>query len=328
MKWYDIRDDRRRWRAFNIVIASRGVGKTYSALDYAINDAPGKFIYMRNKKEEILACATEFGNPFKAWNENNGRNIYMKNARECAYVMEDDPEGNPAVLGYGVALSTFSNLRGVDLSDVTDIIFDEAISKERLYYDQFNAFVNMYETINRNRELMERDPLRVFIFSNAQKLYSPILAGLGLIPIIENMTRTGQKNYSTREIWISLPESEVSEAKKDTVLYRAARKSRYYSEAIENKFSNDSFYGIRNKIRIVEYTPIAKLDDMYLWRHKSDGSLYVCSIPAINIPEYDSKVNTIILMRSLYVELATSYATGRLFFSDFQIKSKLLDIIR
>lgn len=321
IKWYDIRNERRRWKPLNVIISSRGVGKTYSTLLYLAEECTGDFLYIRNTDIQIKTCGSDFGNPFKAINKNTGREIYIKSRKECGYIYEHE-----TLRGYAAALSTFENMRGVDLSGVTDVIFDEFIEKAPLRFDQFNAFLNFYETVNRNRELTGGDPLRVFLLSNAQRLSSPILAGFGLIPIIEEMIKTGQQNYSTKEIWLSIPKSEVSEAKKNSVLYKAAAGTRYFSEAIENKFANDSFSGISRR-SLNEYKPLCSIDDFYIYKHKSDGSFYVCATPGTVSQKYDSRINAILLMRGLYPQLALAYAEERLFFDSFTTRAYIIDLI-
>ncbi len=326
MKWYDIRDDRRRWRAINIIIGSRGVGKTYSTIDYMMSlDTP--FIYLRNKATQIDTCCSAFGNPFKKWSKNTGREVTIKATKDCGMIYERIADDDLQLRGYALPLSIFENMRGVDLSDVTHVIFDEFIERDRLKFDQFSGFMNFYETVNRNRELEGEPPLQVFMLSNAQKLDSPILAGLDLVTQIENMVRTGQRNFTSGNVWLSMPASAVSQAKKGTALYQIAQGTKYYDEAIENKFANDSFYGIRRQ-PLIEYIGFACIDGIYLYRHKSNNKYYACNTPCDNVPIYDSKVNTMLLYRSLYFTIGAAYSSGNLFFSDFMVKSRLMSIIK
>ena len=164
------------------------------------------------------------------------------------------------------------------------------------------------------------------MLSNAQILGNPILSGFGLIPIIEQMIKNGQENYSTKDIWLSLPKSDISEAKKDSVLYRSAVGTKYYKEAIENKFANDSFNGI-SKRNLAEYKPYCSIDNLYIYKHKSNGSIYITSIPSNVTDHYDSHINAILLMRGLYPQLALAYAQERLFFDSFTTRSMIIDLI-
>ena len=121
-------------------------------------------------------------------------------------------------------------------------------------------------------------------------------------------------------------DSEISELKKNTSTYRALKGSRIYAENIENKFANDSFYGIKKR-NIREYKPYAKIDDMYIYRHKSKFLWYICSIQALNIPEYSSRDNALAFYQGIGREMPLAYSKGNLEFSDFTTKSKFMKII-
>ena len=160
IKWYRIEDVAHKLRAINVIIGGRGIGKTYSALDYVMKlQVP--FIYMRNTDVQIKECVTAFGNPFKRWNTDHGRNVYFKSEKSHSLIYEETEEAVTLPIGYAVPLSTFENLRGVDLSDVKIVLFDEFIERRRLSFNQFESFQNFYETVNRNRELLGEDPLQV-----------------------------------------------------------------------------------------------------------------------------------------------------------------------
>lgn len=321
--WYDI--SKCRLSALNIIIGGRGIGKTYSALSYIINS--GKpFIYLRNTDVQLKECLTAFGNPFKRWNTDHNRNIYMKTEKSHAMVYDADDESG-AVLGYGLALSTFENLRGVDLSDVCYVLFDEFIEKRNLSFRQFECFVSFYETVNRNRELLGEEPLQVIMLSNSQRLSNPILAGYGLIPVIENMIRTGQKEYRNKALYINLPQSSVSDLKRQTANYQLINGTKIADEALNNTFAYDSFYNIKKR-NINEYVPICQIDDMYLYKHKAKSLYYICNIQAQNIPVFNSRDNVTAFLRAYGRKLFDAAAKGVLEYSDFVVKTQLLEIIK
>lgn len=324
MKWYSISDKAEKLRAFNIIIGGRGIGKTYSAINYIIN-AGRPFIYLRNTDVQISESCTDFGNPFKTWARDHMRDIYIKKQGKHANIYERRGEDLPQLLGYAAALSTAGNLRGVDLSEVEFILFDEFIEKTPLKFKQFDAFMNFYETVSRNRELLGRDPLKVIMLSNAQKLDNEILHALGLIPQIESMIRSGQADYSSGYVYLNLPKSAVSEAKKNTAAYTAANGSAFYKEALQNEFANDNFAGI-GKRPVAEYRGICRFDDVYIYRHKSDGSYYCCSVRCENVPEYSSRI-PFLFVRYTAPKLARAYARNKLYFSDFVVKSKIAPYI-
>lgn len=325
IEWYDIRKVEKKLSAINIIIGGRGIGKTYSALSYIIES--GKpFIYLRNTDVQLKECITAFGNPFKRWNLDHDRNIYFKSEKSHSNIYDaDDDSGCP--IGYGLALSTFENLRGVDLSDVQYVLFDEFIEKRSLSFRQFECFVSFYETVNRNRELLGEQPLCCILLSNAQKLSNPLLAGYNLIPTIEQMMRTGQKEYRKAGLYLSLPSCGVSDLKKDTVNYTLINGTKIADEALKNTFAFDSFYGVK-KQNLIEYTPVVQIDDIYIYKHKSSGQLYACSSQAQNIPVFSSRDNLTAFLRAYGRKLMDAAAKGKIYYSDFITKTMLLEIIK
>lgn len=320
MEWYDIRKRSSKLRPVSIVIGGRGIGKTYSALSFLIES--GKpFLYLRNTDKQMSLCASAFGNPFKKVAADMGRDITMKAAGEI-YVIKDSDN----LIGYGAALSTFENLRGVDLSDVEYVLFDEFIENRKLSFKQGSAFMNLYETINRNRELEGRPPLICILLSNAQRLSNPILAEFGFIPIIEDMIRNLVRLRITSEYYIELPESGVSAAKSETALYKLAAGSRYADEALKNEFANDSFFNVGKK-PLQEFRPVCALDGIYIYRHKSGADWYCCRSRA-NVQEFSSADQGPLFNRLYGIRLRTAYAAGNLYFSEFTIKCELVEKLK
>ena len=323
--WYDIAKVEKKLSAINIVIGGRGIGKTYSCLDFLINKNE-PFIYLRNTDVQLKECITAFGNPFKRWNIDHEKDIFFKSEKSHSMIYDPDCEdGRP--IGYGLALSTFENLRGVDLSDVKYVLFDEFIEKRSLSFRQFECFISFYETVNRNRELLGEQPLCCILLSNAQKLSNPILAGYGIIPVIENMIKSGQKEFKKPGMYISLPVSSVSEIKRNTLNYTLINGTKIADEALNNTFAFDSFYGVKKR-NINEYTCFCQIDDIYLYRHKHTGILYACSIQATNVPVFSSRDNLTAFLRAYGLKLLDAASQGKLEYSDFVIKSSLLDIIK
>ena len=321
MKFFDIRDYLNDLKPISIIIGGRGIGKTYSALSFMIENNI-RFLYIRNTMTQIEESATEFGNPFKRLNRDKGWNIHLSIEKQHVNILDADNN----IIGYAAPLSVFKNYRGADLSDVDYVIFDEFIEDRKLTFDQHKCFVNMRETVGRNRELLGEEPLYTILLSNAQSLNSPILAGYDLISDIEGMIKNDQRKFKRGDILVMLPKSEISELKKNTSTYRGLEGSRIYAENIENRFANDSFYGIKKQY-LREFIPVCKVDDLYLYRHKSNGTLYVCQVQALNIPEYSSRDNGLSFYQAYGRYLPIAYANGSLLFSDFTTKAKFMKLI-
>lgn len=328
INWYKIPDNN-KLRPFTFIVGGRGIGKTYNSIERAVTEYKGKFLYLRNTKEQLQESCGAFGNPFKKWAQDHDKDIVMRLEKSHAVVYETISEGVRSevnIIGFGANLSTFENLRGVDLSNVEFIIFDEFIENRTLTFDQFKAFLQMYETVNRNRELLGLEPVKVVLLSNAQRLGNPILRGFNLIPVIENMQKAGQRSYANGSIRIELPFSEVSEAKRGTALYAAVNGTSYSKEALDNNFVNDSFTGIKT-VNLMEYTPVVCIDEIYIYRHKSSAMYYACATPA-NVKRYRSKDNYIIFYRLYGLRLKLSYGSDQLQFSDYATKVDLLNLLK
>lgn len=325
IKWYDIKAVENKLSAVNIIIGGRGIGKTYSALTFLM-EKQEPFIYLRNTDVQLKECITGFGNPFKRWNLDHDRHIFFRSEKSHSLIYDDDREdGQP--IGYGLALSTFENLRGVDLSDVKYVLFDEFIEKRSLSFRQFECFISFYETVNRNRELLGEAPLCCILLSNSQRLSNPILAGYGIIPVIENMIRTGQKEFKKPGMYLSLPSSAVSDLKKNTANYALINGTKIADEALNNAFAFDSFYGIKKR-NLNEYIPVVQIDDIYIYKHKTNSRLYACMSQAQNIPVFTSRDNLTAFLRAYGRKLFDAASKGFIDYSDFVTKSQLLDILK
>ena len=169
--------------------------------------------------------------------------------------------------------------------------------------------------------------MQVFLLSNAQKLDNPILAGYNVMHVIESMIRHGQHDYHDKALYINLPESDVSTMKANTANYQLIHGTKIADEALNNKFAFDSFYGIQRR-NLNEYVPICQIDGIYIYKHKSGGRLYACHAQAQNIPVFSSRDNRTAFLRAYGRKLFDAAAKGYLEYSNFVVKSALLEIIK
>lgn len=269
---------------FQVFIGGRGIGKTYSAIadlaENAHSDSP--YIYLRRTEEEIQKLSGEIGNPFKTYNRNNGTDITISVQKKVGFIHNDtqDEEQGKVFKGYALPLSTFSKMRGVDFSDVVVVIFDEFIPEKHVHKisHEGEAFLHFYETVNRNRELEGKPPLKVYLLANSINLNNDILITLGVVSRIADMKVKGQKRYTDKKrgIYIELMEnSEFSTAKADTALYRLAGGTSFSEEALNNNFSGDDMSMVTKDVNLIEYKPILGFDIYTVYQHKNDGSLYI-----------------------------------------------------
>lgn len=319
--YYDIRSKLKKLKAINIIIGGRGIGKTYSALSFMM-DQPDPFIYLRNTDVQMQESASVFGNPFKRLNKDLGRSVTLEAEKKHYLITEQPPEEDKRILGYGAALSTFANMRGVDLSDCKWCVFDEFIERRTLTFKQFDAFAGFYETVNRNREIQGEEPFKVILLSNSQTLQNDILAGYGLIRKITEMIKNGEKSYSTPDLYLELPTVDISELKKDTANYRLISGSGAAREALENEFVYDSLSGV-GKQTINEYVPLCMVQDrtglVTFYRHKSAGTVYAVARMEWNCKRYDAD-QFMLFMREYGLQFREYYIRGRLQYDNYETK--------
>lgn len=324
IKWFDIKDYEPKFKPNTFFIGGRRIGKTFSTFSYMYERQP--FLYIRNTEVEIDECCGAMGNPFKKWNAVRGLNCHMVKEKKHAVIISGEGE-DEHICGYGLALSQIGAIRGADLSDYKSGLFDEFIEKKSLTFDQGKYYDDLYESINSNRELEGEAPFTMFLLSNAQKLDNSILMRKNLVPAIEGMMKSGQHTWSNKSSFICLPESEVSELKKQTAFYQGMEGTKTYEEALNNKFANDSFFAIAKR-PLREYVGVCMIDDIYIYKHKSNGKYYACYTQCMNIPTFRSKDNFSLFYRTYGKSFDIMASNGSLECQDFAIKSRLYNILK
>lgn len=326
-KFYDCYEVIENDFTFCFLIGGRGIGKTYSALRYMIEHNV-KTMYLRNKDTEIkFACSPE-GNPFKKLNSDNGYNIKIPRAGNTLKSIINDE--SKECIGYAAPVCTFGNIAGADFSDIDLSIYDEFIPKktDRIIGNLGELFSAAYETMNRNRELFGEKPIKAVFLTNSNSLASDVLIYFGLVPVIEQMIKNGENVYTDyqRSIYVELIQSDISEQKQQTALYKAISGSAYADMALNNDFAFDSFYNVKKR-PIKEYYPICAIDDIYIYRHKSNGTYYACRSRA-DCPTFTSADSLALFYRSYGLDIREQCITGNMYFSEFLIKNTLTKILK
>lgn len=261
---------------FNFVLGGRGTGKTYGALQFVMQrykQTGRKFMFMRRTQTQLDKISNSAFNPFKSI----GGSFHIKTIVKNVYGIYEEGEQTPA--GYGVALSTISSLRGFDASDVDFVIYDEFIGEkhERPIKAEGDAFLNAYETINRNRELAGADPVKVFALANSNDLANPVFITLELVTVAEHAKRKGLEFYEDMDKGFSLyllDESPISKKKENTALYKMAAGTEFKTMAIDNEFAADEIVNIKS-CDLRQYGLICSVGEVSIYKHKSKGEFYL-----------------------------------------------------
>lgn len=303
---------------FNLITGGRGTGKTFGLLEYAI-DHGIKYIYLRRTQSIVDLISSDDYSPLKSLARVKGLECATKkiNKYVSAHYIGDSPEP----VGYCMALSTFSNVRGFDSTDIKWIIYDEYIPERnsRPIKGEGDAFLNCYETINRNRELDGEKPVKVWCAGNANNPSNPIFISLGVV----NIARRAQEKK--REItilrdrsisYINLVDSPISLAKKETALYKASKNAQFNAMSLDNTFGRVS-EDIKS-VNLKGLNCIAAFDDIFAIYVLKNGGYYisehVSGTPAI----YTTSDIDVKRFKIKYRKVMSAYARNTLTFeSDF-----------
>ena len=223
---------------FNFIVGGRGTGKTFGALDYVLTNKVN-FILLRRTQAQIDIIGKKEFSPFKALERYHGIEVECKSISKytSGFYVEDE------LIGLTCALSTFSNLRGFS-SSADLLIFDEFIPErhERPIKEEGSAFLNVIETINRNRELDGGKPIQVLCLANANDIGNPIFMELGLVKIAEEMKLKGREFYKNPQrglLLVNLENSPISKQKEETALYKLIKDTSFKRMALSNEFIED-----------------------------------------------------------------------------------------
>lgn len=314
---------------FTIVVGGRATGKTYTTLKTAVEDEI-KFMYMRRLQSQADLINRPDFSPFKKLNTDlhwfigtvpiskYNAGFYKQRLNEEQTSMEC--YGSP--IGYTCALSTVSNLRGFDASDVDLLIYDEFIYEkhERALKNEGDAFLNCYETINRNRELDGRKPLQCILLANSTNMANPIFMSLGLVRIAQKMKEKGNRIYINNKRGIGLfmlDDSPISQKKRETALYKLTANSEFAKMSLDNEFSVEEIGRIKS-LPLNQFKPIVAVGEICIYEHKTDRYFY-CSTHKSGKPEvFGNGSADLTRFRKKYFYLwRTEYMANNIIFEEY-----------
>lgn len=335
-KWFSTLPLRKRGRAFNIIIGGRGVGKTFNAI-YDTFCQGDEFIFMRRTQDEIdligSNCDDVGLSPFAKINKKKGTHFFMKRMNKKVWVIYEGEGENVKRAGLAMALSTIASIRGFDGDDFSVLIFDEFIPESHVKKigkgdAEGTAFLNAYETINRDREEDGRPALTVFLLANSNDVNVPLFHVLGLTDRIVRASEKGKHfiDLPYKNLTITLySDAEFVERKRKSALYQLTEGTDFYDMSINNDFVYNDFSLIESR-NLKNYVPLASLGQCYIYRSRSDGSIYVSS-HRHDIAEFGTTDSEIRDFRNQYAKmLYNAYISHCLIFEKYSLKETLLPI--
>ena len=306
-------------KPFTFIVGGRGIGKTYGVLKYAL-EHDIKIMLMRRTQAQIDLINKPDYSPYKSIALDEDLDIYVRSVSKYSSAIYMDDK----IIGYTCALSTIANIRGFDASDIKWLVFDEFIHEphEKAIKGEGAAFLNAYETINRNRELKGQAPLQSFCLANAFDIGNPIFMEMGLVNTAARMQRDNKEIYTNNKgICLIMPDnSPISEAKANTALYRATQNTTFGQMALANEFAYNPDDGIRQR-PLKEHRPIVTVGGITIYKHRSDNTYYITEQDAGSVNKYNT--DTVDLKRFLKkygIQLYNAYMANRVFFENMLTK--------
>lgn len=314
--WLDVPALAARGCWLNVITGPRQVGKTYGTLKYIIEERR-PFILMRRTVEEVqfLGINTEV-NPFKVFAPEH--DITLDRAGKILNISE-----NGEIIGICLGLPTVATIRGFSASRFTDIIFDEFIPEKHVIQrkTEGDALLNAYTTINGNRELEGRPPVRLWLLANSNNINSPILTSLGLVDPILRMREKGQEVFQKDGVLIVQPGSmKIIKKRSETAMMKHLKKTksaeRFTGMALENEFSyNDQT--LVGKMPLGGLKPLSGIGMAYVWQ-RDDGFLYICRAPH-RTEIYEDSEYMRERFRDDYWWIFDQYRSGEIRFADLHL---------
>mgnify|MGYP003290929732 CR=1 FL=1 len=308
--WLDVDRINAMKYPFVFVYGGRGIGKTFGEAGIITGAGRGKTLFLRRTKTEYDIITSNEMNTFSDYNVETGHNLKFDGQRGFSLITE----GGETV-GLCAALSTFSNLRGGGFEQfgVDYLLYDEFIPERHKskIRNEADVLMNIYETINRNRELKGREPLKMRCFANSNDIRNPIFIGLGLVSLAEKMLKRDAEMQIDAErgvVLIDCRKSPISRRKAETALYRLSAGSDFFNMAIKNEF-NSGLFPSKPK-RLIEYRPIVSVGEIGIYQHKSKKTIYVSAAISPTAPKFSANDTQLEMFRMRYDYLYDAFYSG------------------
>lgn len=317
----------------NFVIGERGVGKTFGAKKFVINDFlknGNEFVYLRRYKSELDIAMDGFFTQL----QDNGL------FEDCVFEIKSNKKKvtkflcNGEVMGYAVALSTANILKSASYSKVKTIIFDEFIIDKGTYHylpqnSEVTQFLDVIETIARLRDI------RVLLLGNAISISNPYFNYFNLtLPYGSEF-----KRFKDGLIVVNYIKNEAyRKAKKETRFGKLISDLPYGKYAIDNEWLRDSKAFISK--RTPQARPFATIrangETYGIWRDFKQGLIFISKDYDPSNPcqyafnESDHDESTVLVQarnNTWFKTIIEAYRMGRLYFDAQKVKNDFMQIL-
>lgn len=290
--YYHISNDLERYpdAVVYVVWSPRGQGKTYSALWESYKDNI-PIVYLKRTKDDVeMICESteEFdASPYVPINRDKGTSIHCKLIKKGiggAYESDDDgkPTGSP--IAYIISLNSVKTVKGFDLSNCDWMVLDEFIPQqgEIVRHCEGQQLLDLYMTINRDRTMRGRKPLKLMLFANAEEISTPITNMLEIVDDMTELNASGRNlmylpdrkillHHITQEEYPKLAQAN------EIGMAEVMKGTSWYDKSFGGNFANNDFSNVA-KVRLKGYKPridlLYKRKHIYLYQNDVTGEWY------------------------------------------------------
>lgn len=326
--WLDMSAPAKTGAWLIVYVGARQVGKTYGTLKELL-DNDRYMLYLRRTREELEAISTADDlNPFLAM-QAEGYDIDLFKTSANTWMIRDidteaDTKRAKASRGVAMPLNYIAKMRGFNGSRFTDILLDEFIPERavRRSKNESDTILNLYTTVNGNRELEGKPPVRFWLLANAFDLQDPILQAYGLQTDFERMERRREEYKLLKGgVFIALPHSkEIVNKRRDTAqnafLRRKGAGGQFLSMSLDNSFAYSKSDLIRPR-SIKGHRPLVRIGGVYLYDNGT--SIYACRSPANCKYSFDDTPEQRIKAGLQCPELRIAYNNGVISFASADV---------
>lgn len=316
----------------NFVIGERGVGKSYGATKFVINDYlknGNQFVYLRRYATELDTAVPKFFDAVVYNEEFEGHEFKVRKRNKLSeFVMDGE------VIGYAAALSTAGILKSTSFNKVKTIVYDEFIIDKGLHHylkNEAEVMLDICETIGRMRDI------RVIFLGNAISLAANPYFNyfdLELPPLGKEF-----KTFKDGLIVVNYVKNEAYRAeKKRTKFGRLIEGTDYGRYAIDNEVLRDSntFLEKRKEDAINWCVVIIKGHSYGVWVGKESNKIYIERNYNPKLPNvfsadefsHDEKNLLIMAKQSWFRVVVDNFAIGNVRFEDSRVKEDCLTLLR
>lgn len=260
-----------------IVWSPRGSGKTYSALwESKYLNIPT--IYMKRTNDDVDFICSDIGNevdtsPYYPINRDKGTHVIsvkidkgVGGFYDSIYSeVEEKVVPNGAPFNLILSLNRIKAIKGFDASKYEWLLLDEFIPQagEVVKRKEGEMLLDLYMTINRDRQKRGLPPLKLILFANAEEISTPVTNTLEVVDDMADLMASGQTHLYVEERGIMLhhitrEEYPMTENEKKGI-YKAMANTAWGAKAFEGTFSNNDFSNVR-KVSLKGYQGICRVE--------------------------------------------------------------------